>query len=277
MPQFIQRLKEYYRQKRIRRILKFYYTLQPQQTVQIPPSFPKSSPEEEMLRKGISRPISKGKVAWISRDAKIHFFLTLSLWFVTAIPMQMIIKDWGIFGKLILVFLAWGIVELVDLFMDRMSKALDAFFDVILPVLVVVTCIGIFIGLKFFNLKDVVKNKVDSINDEMRSKPETAMISPKEGKNWKFYFNEKQELQPLAFDEAMKYCIGQGQGWGVMKESNTTTLDPAPYSTKYFYIWVMRNNYAMQPGQVGKGEIKTPSVWTSFGPGSKHVTLCVKE
>lgn len=262
-------LTEYLRQKRIRRILRFYSHLQSYGVV-----FMRGAPVEVVHRKTVL----------VSRDAVLHFVLTVICMMiiggVLGSVMQMVPAT-GVGAALWLVVLAVSgvaAVECADAVMDRMTRAFDITFDYVIPIAVLLVAGGLWLGVRVFGRGPSWSASFDqwraSTNQRLASRPRSVSIVPAQGNNWYFVRNAKGQLQPLSRSDAMLECEAKGAGWVLFNGDSTFVPDPVPTLDRGMSVWM---DGGMPIGQIGPGPgLPRPSVFVSGGPDAMAVTLCVK-
>lgn len=162
-------LTDYYREKRIRRILSFYHEIQPY-----------NSDDHR-------------KVRFISRDAWIQFILTVTL-------LLSLSKFTGYFFAAILA------VEISDFIMIRGTKFFDAIFDFVLPIGFLLLVAAGYFGLKHFNLKEKFTEYHKQKNRELHSMPVKNIAAVGIGENWAIESFSNGNAKPMSLEEARLAC-----------------------------------------------------------------------
>ena len=222
-------LKDYYREKRIRRILSFYHEIQP------------FNPRR--------------RVRFISRDAWVHFILTLTL----------LLSMFKFTGYLIAAFLA---VEISDYIMIRGTKFFDAIFDYVLPIGFLLLVGAGYYGLKNYNLKDRFTDFHKQKNRELHSRPVKNIADFGVGENWVIEGFEKGDAKPMALEEARLAC--RNRGYELYNGESFNFIPPLVLNHSA-YFW--SGNIG---GQLGPGEVTKPSSYVRVQTEPMHLTLCVR-
>ena len=262
-------LKEYLRQKRIRRILRFYNQLQSYGVV-----FVGDTPVD----------FARRKTVMVSRDAVLHFCFTVL--FMMALggvvkPMLRAVPVAGAGGVIwVAALLVSGVaaVECADAAMDRLTRAFDITFDYVLPITVLLVAGGLYLGVRVFGMGPTWSERFEEFrkqtNQRLQGRSQTAIIVPAEGTNWYFVRNAKGELQPLSRTDAALECEAKGAGWVLFSGDSTFVPNPAPRLGTIVSVWM---GEGMPLGQIGpRTGLGRPGVFSSAGPDDLAVTLCVK-
>lgn len=235
----IDALKDYYREKRIRRILSFYHEIQPY-----------VSPMPGSAHR---------KIRFISRDAWVQFILTLFL----------ILSLGRIMNYFIAAFLA---VEISDYIMIRGTKFFDAIFDYILPLGFLLLVAAGYIGLKHYDLGAKWKEFHKQKNRELHSIPVKNIAASGVGDNWSIEEFSAGNAKPLSLEEARLAC----QKRAFKLYEGETNFMPPLVLNKSAHFWFQEKNGALG-AQLGPGEVKSPvAAFVKVHTEPMHLTLCVK-
>lgn len=241
------KLRNYYRQKRIRRILSFYHDYQP------------SNFDGKAYK----------KVPIISRDARIHFVLTSAGVFFFGKILSLIHFP-GTFSFIVAGFLA---VEAADYILIRGVKLFDRVFDYILPIGAFIVILALVYGQKEFRLietfRDNVMNFRERYNNDIQSRPKLNVADSGSGDNWMILGFEKGSSHPLTLQEAINTCSSNGKGWSLYDGNFQFSPPLLLKSAQYFWVKNM-------PGQMGPGEPVRPSGWIAPKQNEKALAICVR-
>lgn len=261
-------VKEVYRQKRIRRILRFYSHLQSYGTV-----FVQGVPVD--LR-------TKSKKVLVSRDALIHFCFTLLALMILGSAVSRALRGLSLGGGLAVPLLSsltcsFLAVELADWVVEKLGPSLDLLFDYVLPLLALVTGVTVFFGLWYFDLGPTWASRFsawrDSVNQRIQSRPVTLAIVPEEGRNWFFVRDTSGALLPLTRQEAEAECQSYGGHWQLFDAEPGFQADPAPTLGGSVSVWM---GQGFPVGQLNAGTgLGRPSVFRSAQKTDRVVTLCI--
>ena len=252
MQGFLDKLKEYYRQKLIFQI---QLTFQPQQ---------------------ISR---TGKSAGIiSRDSIVRFILTLvvaGLYFgITNILLKHLPDPLRLLLSAFVLFL---VTETVDILWIKIVSTLDYSFDVVLPAIGLVLFVVIFGVIKYYPKSEYLQSlggKFEQWKIEKNKsfvKPIPTVVETR-GTNWAF-LTEKSAYKPASFDQASAFCASQGAGWRIPQKEDFAKMIPLPTIPRIFYVW----NSANTAFQLNLNVNTPPGVFSSAGPNDLKYVLCFKE
>lgn len=242
---------EYYRKKRIDKILVLYET------------------EFEYERPGKSKPL-------LSRDTKVRLVLTLIFLIlngvITASLRKMLPAPFVGIISITGLFLA---VELSDYIWLKSVRALDFLFDVALPLIVVLSIGSAFVYFKYIDTNySTAKNMQDKFQ-QWKIKKNRELAKPKqavaavEGANWKFKVENNQYVQATAA-EARQFCESLGPGWSVTTRDDFSQLRPPPEIPK-LSVWM---------GGVAAAQFRNkidgpPSVFSTGDEHSMAFVLCI--
>ena len=271
------RIKEYYRQKRIRRILTFYSFLQSYGLINL-------GPHPVDLR-------SPNKNVLISRDAKFHFVLTLILLGVCGSVLGMLVRPIvGLlpkgtapaFAQAFLVGLptAFLSVEIADAILLKTTRVLDVLIDLILPVVGLIAISAVFLGVTQFNMGPQWSKQFndwkDRTNERIQKRPRALPLSQPSGNNWALIVDDKNQLLPLTRPEAHRACLEKGGDWQLFDGDAKFQPDPVPIFSGQFSVWMAEGGFPV--GQVGgTNGFGKPSVFSSASMNDRVPTLCVRK
>ncbi len=261
-------MREYFRQKRIRRLLRFYSNLQSYGVL-----FVHDTPVDLTNRKSVL----------VSRDAKVHFLLTVFFFSLLGGVLGGLLRlvpagDAGWAVRLV-VLCASGVVavECADAVLDRITRALDITLDYVLPLAALLMLIVLYVGLQKFGMGPQWAGQLDAwranTNTRIQSRPVQAVIEPGEGTNWFFVRTATGALQPLDRTDAMLACEARGAGWKLFDGDSTFTPDPVPRIARPLSVWY---GGAFPVGQIGPPTgLGRPGVFSSAGADDLRPTLCI--
>lgn len=211
----IDSLKDYYREKRIRRILSFYHEIQP------------------------SAYDLKPKIRFISRDAWVQFIMVLFL-----------LLSFGRFMPfLIAAFLA---VEISDYIMIRGTKFFDALFDYIMPLGFLLLITGLYVGFTHFDLMGKFSEFHKRKNRELHSMPIKNISSVGVGENWSIENFKDGTATPMSRDEAILACQARGS---ILYTGDAFHFTPPLVLNRRAYFWVGQSGGQLGPGVVSKPSV----------------------
>lgn len=262
-------LTEYFRQKRIRRIRRFYSQLQAFGVVHV---------------HGTPVDVIRRKTVLVSRDAVLHFcftvfFLMLLGGVVSTVLSLVPMRDAGGVVRFAALLVSGVLaVECADAAMDRLTRAFDITFDYVLPVTVLLMLVAGSVGVRFFGMGPAWSSGFSAwrteTNQRLQSRPRTIAITPAAGANWFFARNAKGELLPLSRTDASLECEAKGAGWELFRGDSTFVPDPVPQIERPISVWM---DGGFPKGQIGPSTgLGRPDVFSSAGPDDLAVTLCVK-
>lgn len=261
-------IKEFYRQKRIRRILNIYSRLQPS-------AFTGKRRQKPSL---------------VSRDAMIYFGLVM-------LSMMLV----GVFAKIVFtpffkiaaitsnpvvhtlcllptVASAYLAVELADYLLIKLTSFFDTIFDFVLPALIGILFLIIYVGLKNYDMGEKWKNGFEAwrteMNQNLQSRPIDIRLKPLRGSNWAFALNEKNQVIKMTKEEAKVHCVAMGAGWGLYNPSLPFIPEPVAQFDRAFFIWQDGGGFAVGQLDPQRG-IAKPVVFSSSGSSDKNAVLCI--
>lgn len=247
-----QRIRAYFREKRIQRILSFYSRLQP------------------------AKRLTGKRASMVSRDSVLQLIVTFICLMVCAIPFAALmrsIKAPAAVGLCVGAVSAFLAVELADWVLLKVRRAVDLTFDFILPLLAAVLIAVTVVGVKYFNWSTVVPQRFENwrteVNERLQKRPLAVRLRQTSGVDWLFATNEAGQLTQLTFAEAEAFCSNQGAGWGLYTGSAQAEIS----ADRPFYIWMAPG---IRAAQVDPGPMKGPQAFVSSSAQDRHATLCVR-
>lgn len=283
-------LQNYFRRKQIKRLYYFYHQIQPHIGAVI--TDPEKKKRNPMLPGIPLFSITKRQSAVFSRDAIIHFFVTVMAYFLISkilfYPLLPLIKFFHthssglgtIFSFSCSAVSGFLAVEFADWLEFTTIPARDKFFDYILPITILLILIALGLYIKFYNGHLTIQKNFEEwrhgINEKLQSKPIAIKIEPLEGDNWEFVLNNQDQLTPLTGPRALEFCKGFGSNWKVYDGNPDFTFIPPFTLNRSVYVWIQDGQFFSRAGQISAGPVKPPSVWVSAQKNDKHATLCIK-
>lgn len=237
-------LRDYYREKRIRRILSFYHEVRPV--------------------------LGAGKVRFISRDAWIHFFLTVLGFLLFSNLTRFMPPTVSLF------FSAYAAVELSDFIMIRLTRFFDAIFDYVLPI-GFISLVGIlFWGQKHYNILGKAQVSLSEYhkkkNRELHSRVQKNIANRGAGENWTIEAFSSRTVKPLTLEEARAAC---GKRNFKIYDGGPFKFIPPLVLNKPAHFWYVGVNGTLGV-QLGPGEVTKPSSFISYRTEPMYLTLCLK-
>lgn len=211
----IDSLKDYYREKRIRRILSFFHEIQP------------------------SAYDIKPKIRFISRDAWVQFILVIFL----------LLSLGRFMSFLIAAFIA---VEISDYIMIRGTKFFDAIFDYILPLGFLLSIAVLYVGFRHFNLSDKISEFHKKKNRQLHSMPVKNISSVGSGENWSIEKFKNGTAIPMSREEAILACQNRGS---ILYTGDFFNFTPPLVLNRRAYFWVGQSGGQLGPGVVSKPSV----------------------
>ena len=271
------KIQNYYRLKRIERLVSLYNRMQPEQT-------PFTSTYKKLA------PI-------VSRDALIHFAITLVALSLCSIVLGSVLgpifkpvldrfaqsefrvlKALSILPMVIPAFLA---IEIADYVYARIQYAVDRTFDFILPALGLVLLVTVIFIVKTPGLAQKVGFAFgawrDEVNEKLQKRPRDLKVSQSRGSNWILSTGPAPAPatgtwpQPITFMEAEAFCLSQGRGWRLYNGDSTFVPAPQLKSAHGFYVWLSSS----RGGQIEPSGIAPPKVFVSRSPQDRTIALCI--
>lgn len=245
------KLANYYREKRIQRILSFYSRLQP-----------------------ASRLTGK-RASMVSRDSIIQVIATFVCLMICGLPLSVLAKQGGppAVSMALGGISAFIAVELADWILLRIRRTLDLTFDVVLPWLAAFLIAATVIGVRYLDWATIMPQRFEEwrlgVNDRLQRRPLTIRLRQTSSTDWKFATNAQGQLTPLTKQEAEIFCAQQGLGWNVYAGTAHSDI----LSSGAFYIWM---NPGWRAAQIEPGGLLPPRVFASSAEGDRRATLCVR-
>lgn len=237
-------LKDYYREKRIHRILTFYHEAQPI--------------------------LGAGKIRFISRDAWIHFLLTVLGFLLFSNLTRFMPPTVSLF------FSAYAAVELSDFIMIRLTGFFDAIFDYVLPIGFIALIGILFWGQKHYNILGKAQVALSEYhkkkNRELHSRIQKNIANVGSGENWTIEEFSLGKVKPLTLQDARAAC---GRRNFKIYDGEPFHFIPPLVLNKAAHFWYRGVN-GTSGVQLGPGEVTKPSSFITYRTEPMYLTLCVK-
>lgn len=246
-----QKVRAYFREKRIQRILSFYSRLQP-----------------------VPR-LTGRRASMVSRDSVIQLIVTFICLMICALPFAALTKSikTPVISLVLGGISAFLAVELADWVLLKIRRAVDLTFDFILPLLAAVLIVVTVVGVKYFSWSTIIPQRFEEwradVNERLQKRPLAARLRQTSGVDWLFATNDAGQLTRMTLIEAEAFCSKQGAGWGVYAGTAHAEIS----TDRAFYIWMAPGTRAVQ---VDPGAFKGPQVFVSSSGQDRHAVLCVR-
>ena len=247
-----QKIKAYFREKRIQRILPFYSRLQP-----------------------VTRSTGR-RASMVSRESVMQLIVTFICLMISAAPFAALTKS--IKAPMVISLVLGGLsaflaVELADWILLKIRRAVDLTFDFILPLLAAILIAVTVVGVKYFNWSTVIPQRFEEwragVNERLQRRPLAVRLRKTSGADWMFATNEAGQLTQLTLSEAEAFCSKQGLDWGLYAGTAQAEIS----ADRAFYVWMSPGTRA---AQVDPGGFKGPQVFVSSSAQDRHAVLCVR-
>lgn len=256
-----QQLREYYREKRVQRILNLTNPRQPSYATR-----------------------KKNGMEIISRDSALRFGITIFCIPLFVGPLSIFTRYMPI--PIGMIFTALGLiaaVEVSDYVWLRLRRVFDFMIDIAIPVFVVAAVIFVVVGVRFFNGAEVASKRFGELRRQVNKDLAKPLETPfsVSGENW--FFVSKQEngknfLLQVTLAEAMAACTGKGPDWNLPLESAFATLEPKPNLPRSLYLWLRGGVRAGGfSGQINDRPRTFVSPAKEDAADARNFTICVHE
>lgn len=262
-------LHAYFRQKRIRRILNFYSNLQSYGVVAVG---------------GVPTDLGHGKSVLVSREARLHFFLTIGFFALLGVPLGAVLArlpsgEVGNVIRLVVMCVAGVLaVECADAVLARFLRALDVTFDYLLPLVALALLGAMYVPLKQLGADSDwaagLASVRQSVNTRLQGRPIREAVTPTAGRNWFFVSTADGALQPLDRSHAAQACSTKGVGWKLYDGDSAFAPEPAPQFLRTVSVWY---GGGMPVAQIGETSgLARPQAFSSADATDLRATLCVR-